>query len=173
MNELYLTQNAAVHEKLEKLLSRHITGAVNVLRTPLGKPYLEGDPLYFSVSHSGGRAAIAICDKPVGVDLQIFTPVGKYPAVLERFFASEREYIGGDGRKFARVWAMKEAFEKMRGGSIFADFKRVEVRSELIFFDGEPQNCKIYCDFLPDAALAVCVDGSFAGDMKDIAVGYI
>ena len=34
-------------------------------RTENGKPYIDGNPLYFSLSHSGKHGVIAVCDKPV------------------------------------------------------------------------------------------------------------
>lgn len=172
MIELYVTHGDP-HGILDEKLKTFSLSSADVLKTPSGKPYIKDDPVCFSISHSGGFGAVAICDKPIGVDLQSFVPVGKYAAILSRFFESERKFIGKDGKKFAKVWAAKEAFVKMRGGSILKSFKKIEVRPEGIFFDGEPQKCGIYYHFLPAAAIAVCVDGSFSDDIEKVFTEYI
>ena len=67
----YFTGNENVYEKLENYLSGLLTSPFEILRTENGKPCLEGAPLFFSVSHSGDKALIVICDRPVGADLEI------------------------------------------------------------------------------------------------------
>ena len=90
----YFTGNENVYEKLENYLSGLLTSPFEILRTENGKPCLEGAPLFFSVSHSGDKALIVICDRPVGADLEIVKK-RKYSSVLARFAEQEKKEITG------------------------------------------------------------------------------
>ena len=65
-----------VKENVAKILNEPIEEVV-ILREEKGKPYIEGNPLYISISHSGDFAAIAIESKPVGIDVEVIKPVHK------------------------------------------------------------------------------------------------
>lgn len=83
-----------------------------------GKPFVEGDPLYCSISHSGAWAVCAISDKPVGVDLEVIR--GTQEKYMQRICTSEElHYIRyGDEGCFARFfecWTAKEALFKLTG----------------------------------------------------------
>lgn len=85
-----------------------------------GKPYFSDVPIYFSLSHSKGVCAVAVCNRPVGVDIEQCS--AKYhPRLMERSFAAnERTAFDGD---FTRLWCRKEAVSKMTGEGI-VDFPR-------------------------------------------------
>ena len=63
-----------------------------IKRTENGKPYFEGDPVFFSVSHTGETALIAVCDRAVGVDAEIIKQ-RDFNAILKRFTAREQVEI--------------------------------------------------------------------------------
>lgn len=74
-----------------------------------GKPYVEGDPFYFSLSHSGDYAVCAISDSPVGVDIE------KEKELSEK--------IKGRFAKNTVEWTEKEAKGKLTGNGFFDDTK--------------------------------------------------
>ncbi len=74
-----------------------------------GKPYFENLPLYFSNSHSGTRVAIAVSDRPVGVDIERKRDVRK--GLSERFFTEKEQKCD-----FFEIWTKKEAYGKCKGG---------------------------------------------------------
>ncbi len=74
-----------------------------------GKPYVEGNPFYFSLSHSGDYAVCAISDSPVGVDIE------KEKKLSEK--------IKGRFAKNILEWTEKEAKGKLTGGGFFDDTK--------------------------------------------------
>ncbi len=85
--------------------------------TQKGKPYLAGNPLYFSLSHSGAYAACAIGQKAVGVDIQKIVPVSQR-AVLRFCTAEEQRCLSGSHdleRDVIRLWALKESWLKAAG----------------------------------------------------------
>lgn len=88
---------------------------------PDGKPHLAGSPsLRFNLSHSGGRAALAVASgREVGIDIEAIRPVE--PHIAGRVFAA------GEIRTwsalppadrlaaFFRCWTRKEAYLKALG----------------------------------------------------------
>lgn len=81
-----------------------------------GKPYLPGGPS-FSISHSRGFAAVAISDRPVGLDLE---RVRSFSELLpERVFSRiELEWFRQRGERredFFTLWTLKECYYKYLG----------------------------------------------------------
>ena len=109
-----------------ELLARRVIGeklGIAPEKVPLcldenDKPYVQGDPVYLSISHSGNWAVCAVDQKPVGVDVEVIR------GVQEKFVArvcseTERQYIRyGDAgclQRFWECWTAKEALFKLTG----------------------------------------------------------
>ncbi len=155
MIELYRVANTNLYDKVKELSSRHIPLPTEILKTENGKPYFKGNPLYFSVAHSGDRAVIALCDKPVGVDLELDLP-RRYEHTLARFHQAEREEIA-DRADFLIHWTVREAFIKMKGSTLSRLFGKMKYSGGAISIADEVQNCKIITHKLYDGYAAVCV----------------
>ena len=84
-----------------------------------GKPYVEDEDLFFSLSHSGEYAACVTSSKPVGIDIQQIVEIKD--RTLSRFCtANELEYLrlSNDSKLDAiRFWALKESYLKASGCS--------------------------------------------------------
>lgn len=89
---------------------------VTILLDENGKPYVQGNPVYISLSHSGNWAVCAMDQKPVGVDVEVIR------GVQEQFIArvcsaEEQRYIRyGDAgylQRFWECWTAKEALFKL------------------------------------------------------------
>lgn len=82
-----------------------------------GKPVLRGGDVQFSLSHSAGMVAVALCDCAVGVDIQEKTQYNV--ALARRFFCEdERMYIDRCDDKaaaFTAIWCAKESYIKALG----------------------------------------------------------
>lgn len=82
-----------------------------------GKPFLEGCPLHFSLSHSGDFVAVAISDNSVGVDIQEMKDIDLDARKLvfneedEKFFLESEDKLDA----FYSLWAIKEAVYKFDG----------------------------------------------------------
>jgi len=85
-------------------------------RTKHGKPYLEGLPLHFSVSHTGGLWCCMVSESNVGIDVQEMKSAN-YGKLAERFFAGEEaRFVNENGAGgFFDVWVRKEACIKYIG----------------------------------------------------------
>ena len=53
MNKLYFTKAEGIYDRLDNILRGLLGYPPEILRTENGKPYIEGKPLYFSISHRG------------------------------------------------------------------------------------------------------------------------
>ena len=88
---------------------------------PLGKPFIAGSALEFSVSHSASWTALAVGTAPVGLDIEYVTLLSDLDDVaayalgpLERK-ALEACAPAERSRFFHRCWTRKEAYLKALG----------------------------------------------------------
>lgn len=108
------------------LLSFALGGAWGWTETPpiererFGKPRFPDFPdRQFSLSHTAGLCLCALSETgAVGADIERVRP---RRASLPRYALSDRELAAFDGtwEDFTRLWTLKEAYVKLRGGSIF------------------------------------------------------
>ncbi|MEU9773985.1 4'-phosphopantetheinyl transferase superfamily protein [Streptomyces sp. NPDC047968] len=87
---------------------------------PHGKPYLDGHPVHFSLSHTAGHVLLALACAPVGVDVEAVPGAATAREVLPALHLREREELTGlaDAElaaRLARCWARKEAALKATG----------------------------------------------------------
>ena len=86
-----------------------------------GKPFIEGAP-YFSISHCKEGIAVAIDDKPIGIDIEGIRHADE--SLIERvmnkdeirLIANSQQPIAD--RAFTRLWTQKEAIVKAQGTGI-------------------------------------------------------
>jgi len=83
------------------------------------KPYIEGDPIYFSLSHSGEYAACITDENPVGIDIQRIVKIKD--RTLTRFCTEkEAEYLSKSkdaDTDAVKLWTLKESYLKASGCS--------------------------------------------------------
>ena len=81
---------------------------LEISRTPNGKPYIEGSPVYFSLAHTSDYAVCAVAPFEVGVDAEMIREV--------KDSLSARIISPDDVCKSAvHAWSAKEAFVKLTG----------------------------------------------------------
>lgn len=155
MLKIYFTENENVYVKLEKYLSGLLPSPARILRNGNGKPYLEGDPLFFSISHSANKALIAICDKPVGADMEILAD-RNYKAVLSRFCADERKEIK-NSHDFLKHWVVREAYIKMLGDTVWGKLKKLSFTDGMLFYCGKPVDCEFKNGRKDNVVYSICI----------------
>lgn len=155
MIRIHFTDSEHLHSLAERLLSEELGKPIAILKTPEGKPYIEGNPLYISLSHSGKKGVVAIYESPVGVDLEYLKP-REYPSVLSRFTTREREEITSKD-VFIKHWTAREAFIKMHGYTLASALKFLEYFGGNIYFKGEKHPCEItHYKIGKSGILAIC-----------------
>lgn len=163
MIELYWTKNVNLHRKVEILLERKQGKNFEIKRTENGKPYIVGNPLYFSLSHSRGHAVIALCDKPVGIDMERYHENGRlknYKHILSSFTEREKQWISDTFAFFFLNWVAKEAYIKMVGGTLAHYLKRLEFYDYKLYLDGEQVSCgQVSVADMCAGIYSVCAEG--------------
>jgi 4'-phosphopantetheinyl transferase len=116
-------QQRLVADLLVRVLACRQTGIPNdklrFSKNPHGKPSLEArEDFHYSISHTTGAVAVAVTDRPIGVDVE--GPRRISPKLAGRFFArGEAAYVDVGTphweRRFLRIWTQKEAYIKRLG----------------------------------------------------------
>ena len=103
-----------------------------------GKPYIKGNPVYFSLSHSDSGYVCAVDKNEIGVDVQTVAPPRqslenrvcspKELAALERF--------GDRALGFTRLWTFKESIIKKNAGTLsqYAEYEFDEIKNDFYRF---------------------------------------
>lgn len=93
-----------------------------------GKPY-STDNIFFSLSHSLHKIAIAISNKPIGVDIEVLLPHTISSLLSQRLLDSKqlKQYFNAKDREiwFTKYWTQHEAYIKLNGDVInFSNLKK-------------------------------------------------
>lgn len=103
----------------------------SLLRDSNGKP-LPIDGTYFNISHSGDFFAIAVSNKPVGIDLQSKFKQGKprtiSARVLEKFLKANEKPVKNN---YLHNFVIKEAYSKLVGKGLSIGFKTLDANELL------------------------------------------
>ncbi|MDR1693072.1 MAG: 4'-phosphopantetheinyl transferase superfamily protein [Oscillospiraceae bacterium] len=118
-------RRAAARALLRRALREEfgITGELTFTHGEFGKPKLAGYPgVFFNLSHCRAGAACAVAENEVGLDMMDIRPVSSSvirrvctPAELAQVEASSAPH-----RLFCKLWAVKEAYVKLHGGSMLS-----------------------------------------------------
>lgn len=110
------------------LMSMIPKGDYVYLEDKYGKPYFKGNPIYFSLSHSGDYVAVAINDSPVGVDIQVIKDVD-YDLLSKKIMSNQEHQVylttNDKIKYFYKIFTSKEAYSKFVGIGLKIDFKQV------------------------------------------------
>ena len=102
-------------------------------RSENGKPFLEGTPLFFSVSHTKFFWFAAVSEVNVGIDAESSERETDYRFILSRFPIEEREEIA-DKEQFLRHWTARESATKWIGGTLADAFSRLSYIKGKLFY---------------------------------------
>ena len=126
-----------------------------------GKPYIQGLPVHFSLSHSGSFVLCALSDKPVGCDIQWTQKVNTQLA--RRYFAPREaallENLPPEQARelFCRLWVLKESLGKALGCGLSESIlgREFDFSAAAPALQSEPELCfREYS--LPGYRCAVC-----------------
>lgn len=99
-----------------------------------GKPYIKGNPVYFSLSHSDSGYVCAVDKNEIGVDIQ---PVAQPSQSLERRVCSQKELealerFGDKALGFTKLWTFKESVIKKKAGTLsqYAEYEFDEIKND-------------------------------------------
>ena len=109
----------------------------------IGKPYIEGCPYQFNISHSGDWLLLAVGDVPIGADIEKITKIR--PKTMEKFFTlTEQERVSANGaEEFFKIWTQKESYVKFTGEGIKGVSKKSDYPEEIAFFSKKHEHYQI------------------------------
>jgi len=88
-----------------------------------GKPRAEG--VWFSLSHSGEYAALAVAPREVGLDIERAKADKDYDALAAYCFGKEEREAYDGGTAFLALFTAKESLAKAEGKGLSADIKTI------------------------------------------------
>ncbi|HTH80449.1 MAG TPA: 4'-phosphopantetheinyl transferase superfamily protein [Ramlibacter sp.] len=156
------------HAALRRLIAARTQREPRELRFsmgPHGKPAVENAPdLHFSISYRKGCAAVAIAQRPVGIDVESLCAGVDTKGIAQRFFTpDEQAWIAQaeNQQAFYRLWTRKEALVKAAGVGVDA-MGRAGARGDTARLDDEQGRIRQYRILQLDApsgfALALAVE---------------
>lgn len=124
------------HMLLKKLMAENnIDGILKYEEN--GRPVFEDSKYFLSLSHSGEVAFSAVCERPLGIDVEKIRPISlnlinrvcvdeEKSYVLSDFEITDEKNICDTDvlKRFFEIWTAKEAYFKMLGSGI-TDLKSV------------------------------------------------
>ena len=120
-----------------QMISKHLNlpeEDILFAQTKGGKPYAQGLPVCFSISHSSDKVVCAVSDKSIGVDIEKLRPLK--PGMVSRVCSEkEREYVlciteeEERAIRFLKLWTLKEAYFKCFGGE--RNFKEIDALAHI------------------------------------------
>jgi 4'-phosphopantetheinyl transferase len=143
----------------------HESIASEVSTNKFGKPVVNGyTDLHFNVSHSGEWVVGAICDVPVGVDVEEIKPVDlamMYDCFDEQEIVDilERKNPQDRLRYFYDIWTLKESYVKANGKGLAIPTKDFVIRktgSRIHTFGLETPAYFSQHDINPQCVLSTC-----------------
>ena len=111
-----------------------------------GKPAVDAEGVYVSVSHSGPYAVCAAADVPVGVDVEV---VRSADEKFMRRVCSEAEMayirVGDDGdcARFWEIWTAKEALFKLTGRGPLLTLSRLALPEGVVLDHIRERGCAL------------------------------
>lgn len=103
-----------------------------------GKPYIPGNPVYFSISHSGTKVMVVISNDEIGCDIQLIKP--ECLPLMDRYFTddecSEIKNSENPVETFYQFWTIKESFLKANGKGLSYGLKNAHIKDGVINVDG-------------------------------------
>lgn len=111
---------------------RNLRGKFGPAAESLFSPAFPG--FHYNISHSGSYVVCAVCDQPVGIDLQqIPDQAERAVKIAKRFFSPQeqealqelrgRNETGALCRLFCRYWTARESYIKLTGRGLSEPFE--------------------------------------------------
>lgn len=123
--------------EIYKLPSRLIG---NIPSNIYGKPYIQKNPLYFNISHSGEIVVCALSkDVELGIDIELMNEIS-LDDFKENMLVSEWDKINKSEDRlqaFYDYWTQKEAVMKAHGTGLNMSLKSFEIVNNMTFVNDE------------------------------------
>ena len=134
------------HLAWRRIVRRELGAGAHIDYNDVGAPVVDVEDRWISVAHGGESVAVAIADKPVGVDIESLDR--DFDRVAPRYMTEAEIALSDDKRWACFVWCAKEAMYKLYGR------RGVELRGELMVDSFDSESMTLYGS-MADMAQAV------------------
>lgn len=152
-----IVSHACLRVKISEMIRRNPSN-ITLLRNQYGKPYIEGNEIYFNLSHTKKMAFIGIHpSRPIGVDIEH----------NERSLRVDHStsFISSDPLKetpqiFLRSWCAEEAYLKAIGTGFTSQRPKLDLHSShqgIDLFRKDGNDIRVYNESVLESKLAVCL----------------
>ena len=124
------------HLAWRRIVRRELGAKVHIDYNDVGAPIVDTADRWISVAHGGESVAVAIADKPVGVDIESLSR--DFDRVAPRYMTDAEIALSEDRRWACFVWCAKEAMYKLYGR------RGVELRGELRVDSFDSESMTLY-----------------------------
>ena len=151
------------HLAWRRIVRRELGAKVHIDYNDVGAPIVDTADRWISVAHGGESVAVAIADKPVGVDIESINR--DFDRVVLRYMTDAEIALSEDRRWACFVWCAKEAMYKLYGR------RGVELRGELRVDSFDSESMTIYGG-MADMAQAVVKISLYEDDIVVAVATY-
>ena len=151
------------HLAWRRIVRRELGAKVHIDYNDVGAPIVDTADRWISVAHGGESVAVAIADKPVGVDIESLSR--DFDRVAPRYMTEEEIALSEDRRWACFVWCAKEAMYKLYGR------RGVELRGELRVDSFDSESMTLYGG-MADMAQAVVKISLYEDDVVVAVATY-
>jgi phosphopantetheine--protein transferase-like protein len=136
----YLFCHASLRLVLSRKLNRE-SSEIIFIKEPQNKPVLDGNPIFFNISHTNEAFAFAISrNHSVGIDLEKVNKEIDFTSIINNYFSTrERDYVLESKNdileRFFFLWTRKEALLKALGTGITENLSKYDVLNQESFYD--------------------------------------
>ena len=151
------------HLAWRRIVRRELGAKVHIDYNDVGAPIVDTADRWISVAHGGESVAVAIADKPVGVDIESINR--DFDRVALRYMTDAEIALSEDRRWACFVWCAKEAMYKLYGR------RGVELRGELRVDSFDSESMTLYGG-MADMAQAVVKISLYEDDIVVAVATY-
>jgi 4'-phosphopantetheinyl transferase len=136
----YVTSHALLRLVIFKQLNIR-TSDLSYLFSENGKPFLEGNPVWFNLTHTRDAFAFAVSkNAAVGIDMEDINRNIDYESIIKNFFSpEENEFILKNPaealNRFFLLWTRKEALLKAIGTGLLDNLHKIDVHKSNCFIE--------------------------------------
>lgn len=106
-----------------------------------GKPKIMNSNLHFNMSHAGNYAVCAVCNQPIGVDIENLT---RFEGRIRQMERLANRVLTDDERKLwersekrewtlLEIWTRKESYVKMTGSGLSVDLRGIDTLRDVFY----------------------------------------
>lgn len=178
----YVSVHALLRIELSKRLGKKAR-AINIGESEIGKPFMPGIDLPFSLSRTKNLFAFVVgqSNQFLGVDIELIKPDIDFANISRNYFNTKEQQLilsfknpADQKRTFFEIWTRKEALLKAIGIGINTELQKVQVLEggNMVEIKGSPidnHTFKVATTLKKEALISVASSTDFVPDFRNLS----